>query len=94
MSSRSKRERYTQDDLDEMTRKIFGLGYTCGQGDERKKHEHRDDLLMRLVDASEEGPEALDALAREVGAMPDDGLGPVVDEQLVAEVEAYLREQE
>jgi hypothetical protein len=53
--------------------RMFETGIEVGRAEERQRHEHRDDLLMRLVDASEDGPEALDALAREVGVMPDDG---------------------
>ncbi|MER7459220.1 hypothetical protein [Micromonospora sp. NPDC126480] len=66
----------------------FELGYELGQRDERKHASDRDDMLRRLADACEDGPDALTALAREVGVMPaDDGA------QLVDEVERWLREQ-
>ena len=67
----------------------FDTGYECGKGDEAKRHEHQDEWLRRVAEACDEGPDAVTALAREVGVMPADDA-----EQLVGEIEQWLRREQ
>ena len=65
---RALRARYTSSDVDE----AFEVGYSAGEADATRRTHQRDNMLSRLSDAIEDGPEAVDALAREVGAIPPD----------------------
>ncbi|MFG2052676.1 hypothetical protein ACGFI9_01475 [Micromonospora sp. NPDC048930] len=78
------RRMYTEQ---EMTA-TFDTGYECGQGDERKRHDQQDEWLRRVLDAYDAGPDAVTALAQEVGVMPADAA-----DQLVDELERWLRGQ-
>ncbi|WP_422733986.1 hypothetical protein ACN26Y_29805 [Micromonospora sp. WMMD558] len=82
----------------------YELGYEAGQRDEAKRARQRDDLLHRLADACNEGPEAVSELAAQWGfGQGDDlldfadaaGVTPLADVdpgELVADLEAWLRD--
>ncbi|RZU75247.1 hypothetical protein EV384_3779 [Micromonospora kangleipakensis] len=65
--------------------------FDTGYADGLERCRQRDEQLRRLAEASEEGPDAVTALAREVGVMPAD---EVDGDQMLADLERWLREQD
>lgn len=68
---------------------LFDLGYEAGKADQEEADRRLRDQLRRLTDAIDQGPDAIDALAREAGVMPADDAVDLVDE-----IERFLREQD
>lgn len=72
----------------------FEFGYEAGQRDEQKRHEQRDEMLLRLSEACEQGSDAVSALAREWGVQPADDLPADINPaDLIDDLENWLREQ-
>ncbi|WP_319463462.1 hypothetical protein [Micromonospora sp. RTP1Z1] len=71
--------------------KTFDTGYATGYADGLERCRQRDEQLRRLAEACEQGPDAVTALAREVGVMPAD---EVDGDQMLADLERWLREQD
>jgi hypothetical protein len=86
MLSRSKRERYTNEEMAEAIDMAKFVGEAIGHELGRREVEEE---LGRVVEAWEDGK--LTDLAREVGVMPSEEDWP---DRLVDEVEAFLREQD
>lgn len=84
----------TQSDADHEFDEAFDTGYACGYADGLERLRQRDEQIRRLAEAAEAAqrgePDDLMRLAEQAGVTPPaDGDG----EQLVDELEAWLRDQ-